>query len=53
LGVFFFEKNGIFAKKKSMSPFVKILTQKKDQLGIKLDGTNAMESYCWGKIIVA
>jgi hypothetical protein len=34
-----------------MSPFVKILPKNKDQLGIDLDGTNAMESYCWGKTI--
>jgi len=51
-GGFFFEKNGIFAKENQCHLLSKFCP-KKDQLGVKLDGTNAMESYCWGKIIVA
>jgi hypothetical protein len=42
-----------FCHKKFNVTFCQIFAQKKDQLGVELDGTNAMESYCWGKIIVA
>jgi hypothetical protein len=49
----FFLKKMEFLPKKINVTFCQNFAQKKDQLGVKLDGTNAMENYCWGKIIVA
>jgi len=42
-----------FCQRKVNFTFCQNFAQKKDQLGGELDGTNAMENYCWGKIIVA
>lgn len=43
---FCFWKKMNFCHRKFNVTFCQFFAQKKDQLGVELDGTNAMESYC-------